>query len=174
MILELDGILCRRNKKTIKYLKIDIMETTKINKELSKELNLLLANLQVFYANVRGFHWNIKGEKFFELHLKFEELYNDTLLKVDEVAERILTLSETPHHRFSDYVKLAEIKETSKLSSAKDTVKNVLDSLKVLIKEEKKILKAASKAGDEVTNSLMSDYLKEHEKMAWMYSSFLG
>lgn len=150
------------------------MKTKKEKNELSVELNSLLANLQVFYANVRGFHWNIKGEKFFELHIKFEELYNDTLLKIDEVAERILALSETPEHRFSEYIKISEIKETGKLSSSTDTVNNVLTGLKVLIKEEKKILKLASKLDDEVSNSLMSDYLKEHEKMAWMYSSFLG
>jgi starvation-inducible DNA-binding protein len=150
------------------------MRTTRLNKELTNELNLLLANLQVFYSNVRGFHWNIKGEKFFELHVKFEELYNDTLLKIDEVAERVLTLSETPNHKFSDYLKLASIKETNKLSSANNTVKNVVESLKTLTAIEKRILKNASKADDDVTNSLMSDYLKEHEKMCWMYSSFLG
>ena len=59
---------------------------------LSQKLNKLLANYQIFYMNSRGFHWNIKGNKFFELHLKFEELYNDSLIKVDEIAERILTL----------------------------------------------------------------------------------
>jgi starvation-inducible DNA-binding protein len=50
-------------------------------KKLSDSLNDLLANYQVFYTNVRGFHWNIKGEKFFELHLKFEELYDDLVVK---------------------------------------------------------------------------------------------
>jgi len=150
------------------------MKTTKTNKELTKELNVFLASLQVFYTNVRGFHWNIKGDKFFELHVKFEELYNDTQLKIDEVAERILTLSETPEHRFSEYLKSSEIRETRKLSSAKETVSNVVDSFEHLIKIENKILKTAEKSDDEVTNSLMSDYLKEHEKMRWMYSSFLG
>jgi len=150
------------------------MKTAKTNKELTKELNIFLASLQIFYTNVRGFHWNIKGEKFFELHLKFEELYNDTQLKIDEIAERILTLSETPEHRFSEYLKLSEIKETKKLSSANETVSTLVDSFNKLIKAEKKILKTAEKADDEVTNSLMSDYLKEHEKMRWMYTSFLG
>ena len=55
-------------------------------KELVVSLNDLLANYQVFYQNLRGFHWNIKGKEFFELHLKFEELYNDALIKVDEIA----------------------------------------------------------------------------------------
>ena len=44
---------------------------------LSEKLNVLLADYSMFYQNTRGFHWNSKGDKFFELHLKFEELYND-------------------------------------------------------------------------------------------------
>ena len=65
-------------------------------KKLAEKLNELLANYSIFYQNTRGYHWNIKGEKFFELHLKFEELYNDLLIKIDEVAERILTLGASP------------------------------------------------------------------------------
>lgn len=74
------------------------------SKQLAEKLNSLLANYQLFYINARGLHWNITGEKFFELHLKFEELYTDALLKVDEIAERILTLGHTPLHSFTDYV----------------------------------------------------------------------
>ena len=76
---------------------------------LAEKLNELLANYSIFYQNTRGYHWNIKGEKFFELHLKFEELYNDLFLKIDEVAERILTLGYTPMHNFSDYLSLIHI-----------------------------------------------------------------
>ena len=57
---------------------------------LTVELNDLLANYQVFYQNLRGFHWNIKGKEFFELHVKFEEFYNDAVIKVDEIAEIVL------------------------------------------------------------------------------------
>ena len=46
-------------------------------KLLAENLNKLLANFQLFYINARGFHWNIKGDNFFELHLKFEEIYNE-------------------------------------------------------------------------------------------------
>ena len=70
-------------------------------KKLSEKLNELLANYSIFYQNTSGYHWNIKGEKFFELHLKFEELYNDLLIKIDEVAERILTLGANPAHNYS-------------------------------------------------------------------------
>ena len=54
---------------------------------LSDKLNVLLANYSIFYQNTRGYHWNIKGEKFFELHVKFEELYNDLILKIDLILQ---------------------------------------------------------------------------------------
>ena len=80
------------------------------SKQLAKKLNVLLSNYHLFYQNARSFHWNITGEKFFELHVKFEELYTDALLKIDEIAERILTLGHTPTHTFSDYLALSSIK----------------------------------------------------------------
>ncbi|MFB6319924.1 Dps family protein [Saccharicrinis sp. FJH54] len=141
---------------------------------LSQKLNDLLANYQVFYMNVRGFHWNIKGEKFFELHVKFEELYNDLLIKVDELAERVLTLAETPVHSYSDYLENSEVKELKNVSDAQGTVGSVLDSFEILIKKQRDILDLSAEANDEGTNALMSDYIREQEKLVWMYSAFLA
>ena len=93
------------------------------SQQLSEKLNVLLANLQLFYINARGFHWNIKGEKFFELHLKFEELYNDALLKIDEVAERILTLGHTPIHSFTEYVQTSSIQELKNISDGNEATR---------------------------------------------------
>lgn len=147
---------------------------TEKSKQLALQLNDLLANYQVFYMNTRGYHWNIKGEKFFELHLKFEELYNDLVLKVDEIAERILTLGATPTHNFSEYLKTAAIKETTNLTGVKETVNSVLESFKILLVKQRAILELSSDAGDEGTNALMSDYIREQEKLVWMYTAFLG
>jgi len=141
--------------------------------KLAKMLNDLLANYQVFYTNVRGFHWNIKGEKFFELHLKFEELYDNLNLKVDEIAERILTLGYQPNHSFTSYLKQSEIKESENTSEAKANVESILNSLSALIKKQRDILNLSADADDEGTNSLMSDYIREQEKLVWMYSAFL-
>lgn len=142
-------------------------------KQLAENLNVLLANYQLFYINARGFHWNITGQKFFELHLKFEELYNDALLKIDEIAERILTLGHTPLHSFSAYTKTATIKEATNVSDGIKAVGEVVKGFKVLLEVEREILELSDKANDEGTNALMSDYIREQEKLVWMYSSFL-
>ena len=146
----------------------------KASNALSEKLNELLANYQIFYMNARGFHWNIKGEKFFELHLKFEELYNDSLLKIDEIAERILTLGFTPLHTFSDYSELSTIKTAKNISDGKEAVGQILSGYEILLPLERELLEMSGDSNDEGTNALMSDYIREQEKLVWMYSAYMN
>ncbi|AEL27549.1 Dps family protein [Cyclobacterium marinum] len=144
------------------------------SKSLAEGLNNLLADYMMFYQNTRGLHWNIKGEKFFELHMKYEELYNDLLVKVDEVAERILTLGATPLHTFDDYKKVAKIKSVSNVSDGSEGVQSILEAFETIILRQRELLALSADAEDEGTNALMSDYISEQEKLVWMYSSFLN
>jgi starvation-inducible DNA-binding protein len=145
----------------------------KKSKVLAEKLNELLADYSIFYQNVRGYHWNIKGDKFFELHDKFQELYENLFVKIDEVAERIRTLGHTPNHQFSVYQKQADIKESNEVSNGIKDVKDVLESLKIIIVLQREILDLSADTNDEGTNALMSDYIREQEKLVWMYSAYL-
>jgi starvation-inducible DNA-binding protein len=141
--------------------------------ELAAKLDELLANYSIFYQNTRGYHWNIKGEKFFELHVKFEELYDELLIKIDEVAERILTLGHAPNHKYSYYKTISTIKESNEVSDGLQAVSNILNSFKTIITLQRTLLEMSADAGDEGTNALMSDYVRAQEKLVWMYSSYL-
>lgn len=143
-------------------------------KYLAERLNELLSNYSIFYQNTRGYHWNIKGEKFFELHVKFEELYNDLFLKIDDVAERILTLGHTPKHNYTEYRTTSKIKESLQVSDGLKAVEDILSSLQTIIILQRELLTISADAGDEGTNALMSDYISLQEKLVWMYSSFLN
>ncbi|MGM0526285.1 MAG: Dps family protein [Pseudomonadota bacterium] len=146
----------------------------KKSENLSEKLNELLANYQIFYMNVRGYHWNIKGQQFFELHAKFEETYDDLLMKIDEIAERILTLGQRPMHSYSTYIKTSEIEEVKDVHEGRACVGNILDSYQTVIRLQRDIQRVADDAGDEGTSALMSDYIREQEKTAWMLTSYLG
>jgi len=143
-------------------------------KILAEKLNELLSNYSIFYQNARGYHWNIKGEKFFELHIKFEELYNSLLLKIDEVAERILTLGYSPEHKYSKYQQLSKIAESDKESDGVKAVDKIVQSFAIIISLQRELLQISGEAEDEGTNALMSDYIREQEKLVWMYSAFLN
>lgn len=146
----------------------------KKTQDIAKDLNGLLANFQVYYQNLRGIHWNIKGKRFFDLHMKFEELYTDANLKVDEIAERILTLGETPLHTFEDYTKAAKVPTGKNISEDEKAVRLIVDSLSELLKIERQILNKTDEAGDEGTNSMMSDFITEQEKTVWMMKAWLS
>ena len=147
---------------------------TKQAEKLAQKLNELLANYQVFYINIKGFHWNVRGEKFFELHAKFEEIYQDLFIKIDEIAERILTLGYSPLHTYSSYLENAKIKEVSNVIDGKSSVQNVVDSYEFLITKQRELLSLSDEFNDEGSNALMSDYIREQEKLIWMYLAFLG
>ena len=149
------------------------LDTNK-TKDLASDLNNLLANFQIYYQNLRGIHWNIKGKRFFDLHVKFEELYTDANLKVDEIAERILTLGETPLHTFQDYSAQAQVPVGKNVSEDEKAVELIVDSLTELLKIERQILDKSGDANDEGTNSLMSDFITEQEKTVWMMKAWLS
>lgn len=141
---------------------------------LVKELNVLLANFQTYYQSLRGLHWNIKGKNFFELHLKFEELYTDAQEKVDMVAERILTLQGTPMHTFKEYTDVAKVPVANHISNDEIAVNLIVNSLSELLKIERVILNLSDDANDEGTNAMMSDFIAEQEKTLWMMNAWLG
>lgn len=146
---------------------------TEKSKELAELLNDLLANYSAFYQNTRGYHWNISGDKFFELHLKFEELYNDLFIKIDEVAERILTLGHTPAHKFTDYLAITRIAESNEVTDGKKAIQEILEAFQTLLTKQRHILTLSGNINDEGTNAQMSDYIREQEKLVWMYSAYL-
>ncbi len=137
------------------------------------DLNKLLSNYQVYYQNLRGIHWNIRGKRFFELHVKFEELYNDSQLKVDAIAERILTIGGKPLHTFEDYIQNNTLRIGKNISQDEKAVQLIVDSLSDLLKIEREILNKTDEIGDEGTNSMMSDFITEQEKTIWMMNAWL-
>ncbi len=141
---------------------------------LSNDLNELLANFQRYYQNLRGIHWNIRGKRFFDLHVKFEELYNDANIKVDEIAERILTLGGVPLHTYEDYIAKSKVPVGKNITKDEAAIRLIVDSLTKLLLIERKILNTAGDADDEGTNSMMSDFITEQEKTVWMMKAWLA
>lgn len=141
---------------------------------LAQDLNVLLANFQRYYQNLRGIHWNIRGKSFFDLHVKFEELYNDANLKVDEIAERILTLGGVPYHTFEDYQEHSRVPVGKNITVDEKAIRLIVDSLKELLILERQLLKSSDEAGDEGTNAMMSDFITEQEKTVWMMKAWLA
>ena len=145
--------------------------TDKITKT-GESLNQLLSNYHIYYQNLRTFHWNITGQHFFDLHVQFEELYNDARMKIDEIAERLLTLRLTPISEYSDYIEKADIKESKEWIDSLDMVHSLLEDHRLLIKNMREVLKLAAEAEDEGTIDMIGGFLENIEKKSWMLDAW--
>lgn len=141
--------------------------------ELIKSLNGLLSDYQIYYQNLRGFHWNIQGRDFFELHLKFEELYNDATIKIDEVAERILTIGGMPLHSFEDYLHNSKIEVVKNVHNGEKAVITIIANLSSIVEVEKSIKNLAEEINDSGTADMVSAFIELQEKTLWMYKAWL-
>lgn len=137
-----------------------------------KALNQLLADYQVYYQNLRNFHWNVSGHNFFDLHEKFEELYTDARGKIDDIAERILTLRFRPVSTLTDYLKMAKVEEYGRVLDDEEMVSKLLENHTVIIADMRKVLKEAGKISDEGTIDMVGGFLSSFEKMSWMLDAW--
>ncbi len=136
------------------------------------ELNTLLAEYHVYYQKLRNFHWNIIGHNFFDLHEQFEVMYMDAREKIDEIAERILTLRYHPMSNLSAYLKTAEIPESNGKKIDREMIAEVLEAHSILLKQMGKVIDKASEIGDEGTIDLIGAYVREMEKTSWMLNAW--
>ncbi len=129
---------------------------------------------QIVYFNTRASHWMIKGENFFELHKLFETAYNDATNKIDEIAERILTLGGKPFLTASEMIDASVIKQYQVSGDETGCVQGLLEDLTQLSHLEKEAVKIADAEEDIVTADLLTGYMGEQQKTMWMLSQFLS
>lgn len=149
------------------------IEKNSLNKTI-QELNQLLANYHIYYQNLRNFHWNIDGENFFDLHEKFEELYNDARQKIDEIAERILILRARPLSQYSNYLEHAEVREAGRIREDRQMVRIVLENHAEIISNMRRVLRTAEESKDEGTIDMIGGFLENIEKKSWMLDAWMA
>ena len=151
------------------YLNLDTSKT----KTTVQELNVLLADYHLYYQKLRNFHWNIIGQNFFDLHEQFEEMYNDAKLKIDEIAERILTLRFQPKSNFTEYLKISNLSEASLELEDSEMVKALLEDHGRIIVQMRKVVDVAEENDDEGTIDMVGAYIRELEKTSWMLNAWM-
>lgn len=147
---------------------IDIGINQEDRQEIANGLKRLLADSYTLYLQTHNFHWNVTGPQFRELHLMFEEHYNELAVAVDDIAERIRTLGVAAPGTYKAFAELSSIKEVEGVPSAKDMVVTLTQGHEQVVKTCRDVLKKAQDADDESTASLVGDRMRIHEKTAWM------
>ena len=135
---------------------------------LTDRLSALQADATVFYQKLRNYHWFVTGPQFFELHVKFEEMYDDWAQKIDEIAERILALKGRPLPTLAEVLKHATLSEETGAPAAAQMVQNIHDDLITLSERFMQARAAAEEVGDSTTVNQFDGYIDQMQKTLWM------
>lgn len=142
--------------------------------QLVEIVNKQVANWSVLYIKLHNYHWYVKGSQFFTLHVKFEELYNEAAVHIDELAERLLAISGQPVATMKEILEMSSIREANGNEDAEEMVANISNDFSILTGELKEGMKVAADADDETTGDMLLAIHQVLEKHIWMLQSFLG
>lgn len=141
---------------------------------LDKQLNELVSTWSVLYTKLHNYHWYVSGPSFFTLHVKFEELYNEVTLNLDDLAERILSKGGKPVATLKEHLELSLIKEASGKEDATKMVEKLVADFKTIMKALDNGMTLAADAGDDRTEDLLNVQFQSLEKHTWMLNAYLG
>ncbi len=142
--------------------------------KLEKGLNKQVANLSVFFVKLHHHHWFVKGSQFYNLHVKFEEFYDEINELYDEVAERMLMIGAKPASTLKEYLALTSLSEAKGGESSREMVESILADFKVLRSEFNDLIPVAQEAGDEVSVDMLIGALTSFDKHIWMLTFTLA
>jgi starvation-inducible DNA-binding protein len=157
-------------KRTYKKLGFTSLETV----EIVQPMNILLANYHIHYQKMRNFHWNVTGKDFFELHEKFEEMYNEAKQNIDLIAERIRVFGQTPVSTLYEYLEMSELKEVGTEIRSDQMVEETMRDLQTLLSLMVDVTDSAINMGDVGTEHMMNAMIFKTEKTHWMLTSWSG
>ena len=141
---------------------------------LDKQLNELVSTWSVLYTKLHNYHWYVSGPSFFTLHVKFEELYNEVTLNLDDLAERILSKGGKPVATLKEHLELSLIKEASGKEDATKMVEKLVADFKTIMKALDNGMTLAADAGDDRTEDLLNAQFQSLEKHTWMLNAYVG
>ncbi|MBG9589930.1 Dps family protein [Cytobacillus firmus] len=145
-----------------------------MSKELVQAVNQQVANWTVLYVKLHNYHWYIKGKNFFTLHAKFEELYNEANVHVDELAERILALEAKPVATMKEVLETSSLKEATGKENEEQMVQSVVDDFDKMVDELQEAIELAEEAKDEGTGDMLIAVKQSLKKHIWMLKAYLG
>lgn len=142
--------------------------------KLQTALNVQISNWSILYTKLHRFHWYVKGPLFFTLHEKFEELYNEAALTVDQIAERLLAIGGQPVATMKEYLETATLNETNNETKASDMVATLVTDYKAIKEQLVELSELAEEHNDVITNDLATGLIEKIDTHVWMLTAYLG
>ncbi len=137
-------------------------------RDLSAELNALLADTFALYLKTKNFHWHMSGPSFRDYHLLLDEQADQIIAITDPIAERVRKIGGTT---------LRSIGHIARLQRLSDNDADFVSPSAMLAELREDNLRLAGRmrethvlcddTGDVATASLLEVWIDEAERSVW-------
>lgn len=134
----------------------------------------VLADTYTLYLKTHNYHWNVEGPHFKAFHDLFEQQYTELATAVDDIAERIRALGHYAPGSYTEFARLAAVKEDTEKPDAMTMVRRLAEDQDTIANTCRRVLETAGQADDSATDDLLTGRMRTHEKNAWMLRAHLA
>lgn len=142
-----------------------------------RALNRLLAHTMAIRDAYKKAHWQVSGATFHQLHLLFDQHYNEQVAIMDTIAERVQTLGGVTFALAQDVVEESTISRNAPRGreTAAAQLSGLLDAHETILIEARPLARAAADNGDDGTNDLIiSQVVRSNELHSWFIGEHLA
>ena len=133
-------------------------------KKITQGLSAFLADSYTLYLMTHNFHWNVTGPQFTSLHQLFMTQYTEQWTALDQIAERIRALGHAAPATYTEFHKLASIKEVNGVPKAEEMVRHLVMAQEATARTARNLFPLVDKANDQPTADLLTQRIEIHKK----------
>lgn len=137
-------------------------------RDISGELNALLADIMALYMKTKNFHWHMSGPYFRDYHLLLDDHANQIHATVDPIAERVRKVGGTTLRSMGHAKRLQRLLDNDAEYVTPDGMLAELreDNLQVAA-YMRATHELCSEHGDVATTSVLENWIDEAENRVW-------
>lgn len=135
------------------------------------ELKQVQATTFAFGRKAQYYHWNIEGPNFVQYHDFLSELYTETDVAVDMLAELVRTLDGYAPGAHRMIMDLSLLADDNTVPTALVMLQNLRMDNETLLNALRVCYQTAEDAGQIGISNYLQDRIQAHEKHAWMLRS---
>ncbi|ANB76432.1 DNA starvation/stationary phase protection protein [Paraburkholderia phytofirmans OLGA172] len=137
-------------------------------RDISAELNALLADTMALYMKTKNFHWHMSGPYFRDYHLLLDEQSDQIFATTDPIAERVRKIGGTTIRSMGHSVKLQRILDNdADFVTPPDMLAELREDNMSLARYMKGTHALCDEYGDVATASLLEQWIDEAERRTW-------
>lgn len=159
-----NGIEKRREAplQTPSYLKAEDV------RNLTAELNVLLADVFAIYIKAKNFHWHASGPHFRDYHLLLDEQAEQVFAMTDDIAERVRKLGGTTIRSVGHVARLKHVADNdAEYVEPLDMIGELREENQALVARMIEIHGLCDEANDVATASLLENWIDQTQRRVW-------